>query len=260
VFSQNQHLHELTEAGVMRRRFELTEAQFERFAPHWPGKAGDQGFQAKNNDVFLQGVLWILRTGAPWRDLPERDGNWGSIWRRFRRWSLQGTWSKLFEQMQDPDYEWLLMDSTRIRVHPDAAGGPLGPAEEEIGRSRGGKTTKIHAVVDALGNPVRLILSDGPAADVNYGEPLLENLTADAVIADQAYDSDKLIDTIQSIPAEVVIPPKKNRTEQRADDPILYKLRSMVEGFFQKLKQGRRIATRLKNQRKVSPGGSTWAY
>jgi transposase len=80
------------------------------------------------------------------------------------------------------------------------------------------------------------------------------------VIADQAYDSDKLIDTIQSIPAEVVIPPKKNRTEQRADDPILYKLRSMVEGFFQKLKQGRRIATRLKNQRKVSPGGSTWAY
>ena len=77
---------------------------------------------AADNRRFLDAVLWVARTGAAWRDLPERLGNWNSAWRRFDRWSRTGVWLRVFEALQDPDTEWLLMDSTVVRAHPAAAG------------------------------------------------------------------------------------------------------------------------------------------
>lgn len=108
----------------------------------------------------------------------------------------------------------------------------------------GGWTTKIHAVVDALGNPLRLILSVGQQADIKQAESLLTDYETSAVIADRGYDADGLINWLADAQVEVVIPAKKNRLVERPIDENLYKDRNKVERYFNKLKQYRRVATR----------------
>ena len=116
--------------------------------------------------------------------------------------------------------------------------------EQAIGRSRGGLTTKIHALVDALGNPVELMLTPGQAHDLACAEPLIESVDLGALIADKAYDADALIDTLSLREINAVIPPKANRKNPRACDFALYCERNLVERFFNKLKHFRAIATR----------------
>lgn len=105
-------------------------------------------------------------------------------------------------------------------------------------------STKIHAASDALGNPVRLIGSPGQRNDIAFAHELIEGLNAGATIADKGYDADHLHDSITETGAEVVIPPKRNRKVQRHYDADLYKERNIIERFFNKLKQFRRVATR----------------
>lgn len=116
--------------------------------------------------------------------------------------------------------------------------------DQAIGRSRGGLTTKIHASVDALGNPLRLILTGGQVADVTQGQALIEKIDAGAIIADKGYDCDALIAAIQADGTEAIIPPRSNRKCPRTTDWHRYKARNLVERFFNRLKQFRRIATR----------------
>jgi len=104
------------------RRFELTDEQWKRVEGLLPGKVGDPGGTAKDNRLFLDAVLWIARTGAPWRDLPPRFGEWNSVFQRFNRWSKKGVWEQVFEALQDPDLEWVMLDATIIRAHVHAAG------------------------------------------------------------------------------------------------------------------------------------------
>jgi transposase len=113
-----------------------------------------------------------------------------------------------------------------------------------MGKSRGGLSTKIHAAVDALGNPLRLLLTPGQASEYGQAEALIEGFTPEAVLADKGYDSEAFVDAIQRIGAEAVIPSKRNRLRPRALDRHLYKARNLVERFFLKLKHFRRIATR----------------
>ena len=104
------------------RRFELTDEQFTRIEPMLSGKAEDPGCTAEDNRLFVDAVLWTLRTGAPWRDLPERFGLWNSVFQRFNRWAKKGVWARVFEALQEPDGEWLMIDATVIRAHQHAAG------------------------------------------------------------------------------------------------------------------------------------------
>ena len=113
-----------------------------------------------------------------------------------------------------------------------------------MGQSRGGLSTKIHAAVDALGYPVRLLLTGGQHAEINQANALIAGFSAAYVIADKGYDADAFIDFIQSSGAQAVIPPRKNRRVARAYDEYLYRERNLVERLFQKLKHYRRIATR----------------
>ena len=108
----------------------------------------------------------------------------------------------------------------------------------------GGWTTKIHAVVDALGNPLRIILSVGQRADITQAKSLLAGYETNAVLADRGYDANELIDWLEQAHTEVVIPAKKNRLVDRRIDENLYKDRNKVERYFNKLKQYRRVATR----------------
>lgn len=105
----------------------LTDEQWERIAPLLPGKKGDPGRAGKDNRRFVEGVLWVVRTGAPWRDVPEHFGNWFSVWKRFRRWALKGVFEKLFQALSDePDFEYALIDGTIVKVHRHATGAKGG--------------------------------------------------------------------------------------------------------------------------------------
>jgi putative transposase len=104
-------------------RLSLQNGQWERMAPHLPGKAGDPGRSAADNRLFVEAVLWLARTGSPWRDLPEVFGNSNSVFVRFSRWSKNGVWDRLFAAMtDDPDFEYIMIDSTIVRAHQHAAG------------------------------------------------------------------------------------------------------------------------------------------
>jgi len=95
--------------------------------PHLPGWAGSWGGNARDNRLFINAVLWILRTGAPWRDLPPDYGSWSNTHRRFMRWRDKGIWEGLLAKMvQQPDFEWLIIDATHCKVHPHAAGAVSG--------------------------------------------------------------------------------------------------------------------------------------
>jgi transposase len=111
-------------------RRELTDAQWRRIEALIPGKAGDKGRHGEDNRLFVDAVLWLVRAGAPWRDLPEEFGKWNSVFRRFRRWARKGVWKRLFTELgENPDLEYLIIDSTIVRAHQHAAGAKKGGAK-----------------------------------------------------------------------------------------------------------------------------------
>ena len=137
----------------------LRDDQWERIAPLVPGKVGDAGRSGADNRLFVEAVLWIVRVGAPWRDLPEEFGNWNSVFQRFRRWARAGVFDRIFDALSDDtDFEYVIVDGTIVRVHQHGTGAKGGTQSQAIGRSRGSVTTKIVALVDALGNLVRFAL------------------------------------------------------------------------------------------------------
>jgi transposase len=106
------------------KRYELTPAQWSRIAQLLPGKTGDPGRSGVDNLLFVNGVLWVLRSGAHWHDLPERYGKWKTLHKRFTRWAKAGVWERVFEHLIDePDNDYISLDSTLVRVHQQAATG-----------------------------------------------------------------------------------------------------------------------------------------
>lgn len=104
------------------RRYEISDQAWERVRDLLPGKSADVGRTARDNRQFLNAVLWIARSGAPWRDLPERYGPWNTVYQRFRRWARKQVWQDVFQVLQEPDLDWLMLDSTTVRAHQHAAG------------------------------------------------------------------------------------------------------------------------------------------
>ena len=105
----------------------LSDAQSQKIAPLLPGKGGDPGRTAADNRLFVEAVLWMVRTGAPWRDLPVCFGCWNSAFRRFRRWSRKGIFENIFNVLSgDPDFEYAIVDGTIVRVHQHGAGAKGG--------------------------------------------------------------------------------------------------------------------------------------
>lgn len=152
-------------------RYALSEAEWTIIQPILPSRS--RGVPRVDDRRVLDGIFWILRSGAPWRDLPERYGPYTTCYNRFVRWRRAGVWDRIMESLADAhDAAVQMIDTSVIRVHQHGA-CVFDSRAQSIGRSRGGLTTKLHAVVDANGLPVRLGLTGGQAHDNRLCSTLL---------------------------------------------------------------------------------------
>ena len=127
--------------NASHRRHDISDEVWALLEPHLPGREGVWGGIAKDNRVFINAVFWILRTGAPWRDLPPDLGDWKNVHRRFCRWRDKGLWETLLNTLiDDADYEWLMIDASHAKVHPHAAGAKGG--NQDMSRTKGGLTPR----------------------------------------------------------------------------------------------------------------------
>ena len=244
----------------MLPRHSLTEEQWNLLRPLLPPQKPHTGRPANDQRKMLNGILWILRTGAPWRDLHPFFGPWNTVYNTFARWRDQGVMERIFNALQrdaDADHriDWSIhfVDSTIVKAHQHAAGAK-GP--EFIGRSRGGRTTKIHVRVDGKGKPVVFLLTGGERNDGLMLVRLMESggirrkqtgrprLRPQAVAGDKAYGGRKNRRYLKVRRIRAVIPTKKNERPDAFFDAISYRKRNIVERFFSVIKQNRRIATR----------------
>lgn len=223
-------------------RHALTDEQWSRVYPRLPRSRGPRSEQADRR--FVEAVVWIARTGVPWRDLDRQFGAWKSVYNRFRNWARRGWWLDVFRGHDIEEEIGSILDASVVRAHQDAAGGRGGPEANDIGRSRGGFSTKLHAVVTLDGAPIELRLTAGQRHEATVAEDLLDFVRGSHCIADGGYDADRILEAAKERGLKPVIPPSKSRTRKRRIDRELYKLRYRVEVFFHDLKRFRRVATR----------------
>jgi transposase len=225
-------------------RYDLTDFEWRVIEPLLPNKP--RGVPRVDDRRVLNGIFWVLRSGAPWRDLPERFGPRTTCYNRFARWRKAGVWDRLMDAItaaHDGDIQ--MIDSTSVRAHQQSATAKRGSADHGLGRSRGGLTTKIHVVVDARGLPIRLGLTAGQTHNGQIADTLLNRLRPRTIVlADKAYDADRIRELIQDQDATPNIPPKSNRRWKPCFSKRLYRERNLIERFFSKLKHFRRVATR----------------
>ncbi|WFQ79415.1 IS5 family transposase [Xenorhabdus sp. SF857] len=196
--------------------------------------------------LTFEGILYRMRTGCPWRDLPEEFGKWNTLFKRFNAWSKKGVFDLLFKLLsKNTDTEWLFIDGSIVRAHQHSSGA-ASTEDEAIGKSRGGRSTKIHLAVDSYGLPVHFELSGGQTHDIVHAESLVTHSPAsDFVIADKGYDSRAFREFVEKQGSTTVIPYRKNsRKSDKSIDDVLYRYRHLVENAFARIKHFRAIATR----------------
>jgi len=208
----------------------------------------DHGIYHKPNlRKTVEGMLYRMRVGCPWRDLPKEFGCWNTVFQKFNRWSSRGKLMSIFRSLvKDPDLEWEFIDGSIVKAHQHSAGA-ASEENQAIGKSRGGNTTKIHMAADAHGLPINFEITGGEVHDCKVAPEFIEKLPdADFTVADKGYDSEEVRETIRKKSSKSVIPRKENSKIGNADmDWCLYKYRHLVENLFARIKQFRAIATRF---------------
>ncbi len=151
-------------------------------------------YDKKRLRIIMEGILWRMRTGSPWRDLPREFGSWKTIYNQFNRWSQRGILERLFFILRgELDKEWHFMDASVVKAHQHSIGvNDSEPHEQSIGKTAGGNTTKIHMLCDSHGNPIDFDITQGQVHDVKQAEYLIRRSDAEYIVADKGYDSDKL--------------------------------------------------------------------
>ncbi|QEU26581.1 MULTISPECIES: IS5 family transposase [Pseudomonas] len=255
----------------MARRYELPDAAWELIADLF-SREQKMGRPRHDDRLMLNGILWVLCSGAAWRDMPERFGPWSTVYQRFREWRDDGTFNQALERLHLRlnqqgmiDLNTWMIDSTAIRATRAASGagkkgGPEEPVDHALGRSRGGLTTKIHMLCDASGVPLSFVLSPGQASDISHACPLLEKVRIPGgpgrprkrsrwLIADKGYDAEHLRQYCDRYRIRPVIPLRDMNRRPKPGLPRLfdrpkYKQRNVIERMFGWLKERRRLATR----------------
>ena len=193
----------------------------------------------------MRGILTILSQGCKWRAIDRPEASWNSIYQYYRRWVRQGVFTELFSQIELPlQGSRFFLDSTHVKVHRCGSNPAGGQAAQAMGTTRGGLNSKIHAVVDGAGQPVRLLLSAGQEADITLAQTMAEEIPATMLVGDKGYDSDAFCQWLLEHGIKACIPPRANRHEKRSYSKPSYRKRHLVENFFERIKNFRRVATR----------------
>ena len=224
---------------------DLTEEQWSRikFVFEAPKRVGRPSLNPRR--VF-NAILWILKSGARWRDLPARYGNWNSIYHKFRLWCSQGLFARLLQLINADakDATLLELDSTFCKVHQSACSTLK---DQAIGSSRGGKNTKVHVLINERMQLLKVMLTGGQVHDSEPALALLSGieLGGKKILADKAYSCEQIRFFISEHGAVACIPDKANFKIKHDFDCELYKQRNKVERFFQRIKNYRHISTRF---------------
>jgi transposase len=208
-------------------RYELADYEWTAIRPMLPNKP--RGVPRVNDRRVLNGIFWVLRSGAPWRDLPVAFGPYTTCYNRFVRWRRAGVCGRIIDALAAThDAAVQMIDTSIVRVHQHGSCVTRNQ-RQSMGRSRDGLTSKIHAVVDSNGLPVRLALSPGEAHDVRLAGKLLSRLKSGSMLlADRGYDADWIRELAMKKGAWANIPPKSNRSDPICFSPYLYRARAVL--------------------------------
>src|ERR1700716_4063413 len=228
---------------MSRNLFWLSDEQWARIEPHLPTDV--RGVERADDRRVISGIVHVLKCGCRWCDCPEAYGPPTTIYNRFVRWARRGIWENLFRELagNGRSVDTQMIDST----HSTSFGfrRKRGEQKQAVGRSRGGRNTKIHALADAKGRLLAILLTGGEAHDCPVVERLICRVKpAKRMLGDKAYDSAELRDELDERGTKPVIPNRSNRKQPFRFSKRLYKLRWRIESAFNRLKDFRRIATR----------------
>ena len=194
---------------------------------------------------MVSAMLYVLRTGVPWRDLPMHFGPWGSVYTRFRRWCAVGLFGQMLAFLaRRAQGELRHLDCSHIKLHQHGTNPRGGQTPQAIGRTKGGINTKLAAIVDTHGRAVALGLAAGQRHDLYAVEPLLRHLRGHRAVADKGFDADTFRTKLSRQRTRICIPPKRSRRRPVAFHRGYYRSRHRVENFFGRIKRHRRISTR----------------
>jgi len=204
-----------------------------------------RGRPPKDDRLMVTAIFYVLRTGIPWRDLPECFGPWSSVYTRFRRWCATGLFARMHALAARAAVGQLrYVDCSHVKLHQDGTNPPGGQSAQAIGRTKGGINTKLAAIVDRHGRAVALGLAAGQRHDLYAVEPLLPCLRRHRAVADKGFDADTFRARLCRQRTRVCIPPKRSRRWPVAFHRGYYRHRHQVENFFCRIKRHRRISTR----------------
>ena len=210
--------------------YDIPEDLWLRLEPILPTEGSPRGGRPIG-DVrnFLNAVHWMLRTGSPWRALPEKYGSWKTVYSRFRRWQKRGYLAAILKLLTlQADMDHIMIDGTYVHAHKHSAGARhTSGINQALGRSRGGFTSKIHAVVDALGNLLAFTVTAGQYSEYPQASNLLIQYHNTTILADKGYDSRSLIDALHQQGCKAVIPSRRTNHHPRTIDRHLYKERHL---------------------------------
>jgi transposase len=199
-------------------------------------------------EKVVSALLYMLRAGCPWRDLPDQGVHWRTIYGYFAQWRDAGVWQTILQTLtQGSRGPMFCVDSTYVRVHASGANPRGGQEPQAMGPSRGGLTSKVHAIVDRRARPVVLALSAGNIADSIQAPQLFAQVDparCSTMLGDKGYDSDALRIALYERDIFPCLAATAKRVEKRPFHRGYYRHRHRVENFFCALKRHRRVATR----------------
>ncbi|WP_090757120.1 IS5 family transposase [Paracoccus chinensis] len=231
----------------------LTDEQMERLRPFFPKSHGKPRVDDRR---VLSGIIFVNRNGLRWRDAPKEYGPAKTLYNRWKRWGDMGVFARMMEGLAaaSPEPKTIMIDATYLKAHRTATSlrSKKGGGDRLIGRTKGGMNTKLHAVTDADGRPIRFFMSAGQVSDYTGAAALLESLpSAEWLLADRGYDADWFRETLKDKGITPCIPGRKSRARPVKYDKRRYKRRNRIEIMFGRLKDWRRIATRYDRCPKV---------